>query len=95
MKIKVTQEHLRQGSCNDGQHCPVALALKDVGLTPFVGVNGLYINPKYSIIKDPEIPLPEEVTQFIKAYDEEGQTNPDIAWREGFVPFEFELPTTP
>ena len=43
MKIRVTQKHLREGKRNEADRCPLALALRDMGVeTPWVEEEDIY-----------------------------------------------------
>jgi hypothetical protein len=79
MKIIVTQDDIRQGLPHNGYFCPVACAIKRQLKSP-----SAYVGVKISFLKDGvviDVPLPDMVRDFIRAFD-----------NDGFVePFEFEI----
>lgn len=92
LKVSVTQEDIDHGQAG-GRKCPVALALtRATGRN--VGVALSYFGFYEVEIKafGPAIPLPEEVTKFIHAFDETrmpSRIKPETT--EGLKPFEFEV----
>jgi hypothetical protein len=67
MKVKVTQEHIREGRAGFATCCPVALALKELGCEwAVVGTTDIRVLFEGEVIRKP---LPDKVTNFIRAFD--------------------------
>lgn len=81
MKIEVTQEDIDNGG-EGGGACPVSLAAsRAFGAHVWAARYDLYIDGS----TDPAIPLPDEVTEWTRIYDDEGGDN--------LKPFTFEVET--
>ena len=62
--VQVTPEHIQSGIPKDPRRCPVALAIRAVGLAdPVVGSDLVFIG------SDREAELPAKVQAFVFAYD--------------------------
>ena len=79
MKVIVTEEHIKNGKRDDAFFCPIALAIKDLGIEDFkkfmVLETDIYLYTAY-------IKLPPKAQYFIHAFDNN---------RRSVKPFEFEL----
>lgn len=77
MKIKVLQRHINAGEPGMGEHCPVAIAIKEQSKHKFVNVKGLEM-----YLGAWRAPSPDKVVQFVERFDN----------GESVKPFYFELP---
>jgi hypothetical protein len=71
MKIRVTDNDIRDGKANTTMNCPVALALKRNYELPRIHVQVFQIN-----LGDLSIPTPSRVRKFILAFDQGLPVNP-------------------
>ena len=72
--VKVTDQHIRLGETCSANSCPIALALKDIGLK-MVSVDGdraifRISDTKYSMW------LPEHARQFVADFDDDKEVKP-------------------
>ena len=65
MKVEVTQEHIDRGQRKAHCYCPVALALKDVGVKEPVVFGGYF----RALGDTEDTKLPPKVDDFVLAYD--------------------------
>lgn len=73
MKIKVTKKHIKNGQLNDGEFCPIALAIKDKGYkSVFVGGDG-YIEINYKVFKHNQSSL-----KFMANFDRYMEAKPTV-----------------
>jgi hypothetical protein len=81
MKIKVTQDHIDNGSI-DPRACPVALAIREAGFPKACVLSvQVWLDPNQTTRS--AIKLPRHTRHFIEAFDEGDHVEP----------FEFDLPT--
>lgn len=78
-KIKVTQRHIDTGKAVNEFYCPIALAMRDVGLVQ-AEVGDTHAFYGYGLHRC-EMPLPKEARDFIREFDND---------RRAALPFEFE-----
>jgi hypothetical protein len=82
MVVEVTQKHINKGLRNDCRRCPIALALKDAGLSDVVVMRSIVlIHPRRGSQYRYSCALPTSVSQFIESFDS----------IQGVEPFSFEL----
>ena len=81
MKIQVTRQHINSGLVGSCTSDPVALALLDAGfIGPWVSPSGIRFTDEEFGYRH-EVPVPDEVLEFMKQFD-----------NGGFIePFEFEM----
>lgn len=84
MLIKVTADHIRRGKRGDSCSCAVALAIAEMlsGCIPEVAPVIVYLIDGRKLGLPATVRLPQEVTEWIDAFDK----------MRPVEPFEFELP---
>ena len=78
IKVQVKQKHITKGIAGDGDSCPIAYALKDMGY------KGLHVEGDQIIGSADYAPLPLKAQRFIRKFDDGEKVKPfnfTITWK--------------